>query len=67
MGHTSKSSTMGMHNLNGFYNLIDRSNLNRVAFPDFASCCGETLTYKKLNRSPMHNLFLGKINTLTTC
>ena len=55
---------MNMHDLNRFYNLIDRLNLNRVAFPNFAACHRENLCYEKFSRIPMHNLFLGEINAL---
>ena len=56
------TSKMGMHDLNGFHSQIDYSNLNGIGFPDFATCCGKNLTYQKLSGSPMHNLFLGKLN-----
>ena len=53
-----------MHGLSGFHKLIDQSNLNRIAFLDFAMCRRENLVCEKLSGSPMHLLFLGKINAL---
>ena len=63
--HALKTNAIDMHKLNWFDKLIDRSNLNGIAFPDFTMYHRENLSYKKLSGSPMHNLFLGKINTLT--
>ena len=62
--YTLKTNIIDKHDLNRFYKLIVYSNLNRIAFLDFAICHRENLSYEKLSGSPMHNLFLGKINAL---
>ena len=62
--HTCNTSAIDMHGLNAFHSLIDSSNLNGIGFLDFTTCCRKNLSYKKLSRSPIHNLFLGKTNAL---
>ena len=67
MRYALKTDTRDMRDLNGFHKLINCSNLNGVAFTDFAMCRRENSTYKKLSESLMHNLHLGKINALLRC
>ena len=62
--HALENNNVDMYNLSGFYKLINRWNLNRIAFLDFAMCRRENLVCEKLSGSPMHLLFLGKINAL---
>ena len=62
--HVLENNNMDMNDLSKFHKLIDQSNLNRIAFLDFAAHQRENLTYEKLSRSSTHLLFLGKINAL---
>ena len=48
----------GTHDLNKFHQLIDRSNLHGIRFPDF-TICKKKIPYNKLNSSIMHILPLG--------
>ena len=64
IGHGLETDTIDMHDLSGFHKLINNSNLNAIAFLDFATYHRKNLAHEKLSRSPMHNLFLGKNNAL---
>ena len=55
-----KTGTFNMHDLSGFYLLIDQQNLCELRFPDFTIYRRKNLTCKKLSCSPMHILDLGK-------
>ena len=62
--HAIKIGTLRMHGVSRFHHLAIRQNLNTLSFLDCIIYQRKNLTYEKLSGSPIHNLFLGKINAL---